>query len=158
MSSNSILPDADQWRELFREELLHLKMDKELKTFLSSLVQQIWPFTETKNAKEKIVDFVTQNISEEFASEISSLNTEDLMVEKLKSTLMEIVDQIFEINEELEFKPINVKYFVQIKEGHFKDQFKTKVTLQTNEDDFECSEDGTGVSQAQVTQKNSRIY
>ena len=121
MSSNSILPDADQWRELFKEELLHLKTDKGLKTFISSLVQQIWPFTDTKNAKEKIVDFVTQNISEEFASEISSLNTEDLMVEKLKSTLMEIVDQIFEINEELEFKPINVKYFVQIKEGHFKE-------------------------------------
>ena len=36
---------------------------------------------------------------------------------------------------------------------HFYSQFKTKVTLQTNEDDFECSEDGTGVSQAQVTPK-----
>ena len=117
MSSN--VTWSVQWMVLLKQEFLHLKTDKDLKTFLSSLVQQIWPFIETKNAKEKIVDFVAQNISAELSSEISSLETEDLMLKRLKSVLMEKVNQIFDIDEELELKPIKVNYFVQIKEEHF---------------------------------------
>ena len=90
---------SNEWREHFKEEFLHLKMDKGLKKFLSSLVQQIWPFTETKNAKAKIVDFVIQNISEELAYDLSSLDTGELILERLKSILMEEVDKIFDINE-----------------------------------------------------------
>jgi len=143
---------SNQWRENFKEEFLHLKMDKGLKTFLSSLVQQIWPFTETKNAKAKIVDFVTQNISQKLAYDLSSLDTGELILERLKSILMEEVDKIFDINEVLEIKPMNVKYFVQIREDHLENQFKTKVTLETNEDDEYC-EDDSRISHAQVTPK-----
>ena len=63
-------------------------------------------------------DFVTQNISEELVYDLSSLDTRELILERLKFILMEEVDKIFDINEVLEIKPMNVKYFVQIREDH----------------------------------------